>query len=384
MAVRSVVVIGAGLVGGSIAVAARAAGIAHVTLVDPDPDARGVAERRGLAHEVLATFPAEAWSTDLVVAAVPSGSVPTVLADAGTRTAEHCILTDAASLKLDLTLMVETALGGVNVDVRRYIGSHPMAGSERSGPAAADPRLFQGATWVVTPTEASDAAVLERLGGFLRGLGARVLALSPERHDELVAVVSHLPQLAASTLADVAADAAERAGQAVLAVAGGGFRDTTRIAASDPALWLDILHGNRGAVLAALGAYRDRISTLHDALADQDWAQVTAMLERSSQARRRWADKAEVTSALDLVVALDDRPGTLAAATTALGEAGINVEDLAMRHAADGARGALVLRVAEHAAPRASAALQDRGLLVHVEDGADPPTEGPGDIDVSP
>ena len=242
-----------------------------------------------------------------------------------------------------------------------------MAGSERSGPEAADPHLFDAATWVLTPTVDTDDDVLPTLSVLLRALGARVVALSPARHDELVAIVSHLPQVAASALADVAADALEETGDAVLSVAGGGFRDTTRIAASDPALWEPILRGNRTAVLGALTAYAARLERLRVAVAADDWADVTAVLTRGSAARRRLATKEIVDEVVDVVVPIDDRPGQLALAMTALGEAAVNVEDLAMRHAVEGPRrGVLLVRVAATAAVRAVEVLAERGLPAYL------------------
>lgn len=242
-----------------------------------------------------------------------------------------------------------------------------MAGSEQSGPEAADEQLFQAATWVLTPTPTTADDALRTLSTFLRRLGARVLVLSPARHDELVAVVSHLPQVVASALADVAADAVESSGEAVLAVAGGGFRDTTRIAASDPDLWLGILRGNHTAVLDALDRYRVRLDELRDALAGDDQVRLAAILTRASAARRRLVPKAVGVELVDLVVPLADRPGAIAAATTVLGEAGVNVEDLAMRHAVEGERGALVMRIAADATSRAITALAADGIHAHAD-----------------
>lgn len=243
-----------------------------------------------------------------------------------------------------------------------------MAGSEQSGPEAADGRLFQAATWVLTPTGTTADRALHDLSGFVRRLGARVVVLSPARHDELVAIVSHLPQLAASALADVAADAVASSGEAVLAVAGGGFRDTTRIAASEPDLWLGILRGNRAAVLEALDEYLGRVTDVRDALAAGDWPGVHTVLARASAARRRLVPKAVAEPLVDLVVPLTDRPGAIAAATTALGEAGVNVEDVTMRHAVEGeGRGSLVMRVAAAAADRGLTALAAGDIPAHVE-----------------
>jgi prephenate dehydrogenase len=360
-------VIGAGLVGGSIALAARAAGVGHVSLTDADPAVVRRAAALGLADEVTSDLAAAVAGAEVVIAAVPASAVADVLAAAALHATAAAILTDAASLKADLTVEVEARLTSSGLHPERFVGGHPMAGSERSGPEAADASLFQGATWVLTPTATSSDDALQALSSLLRRLGARVLVLPGDRHDELVAIVSHLPQIAASVLADVAADAVEVGGDAVLAVAGGGFRDTTRIAASDPELWLGILRGNRGAVLDALGAYRARLGELHEAIASDDAARIGAILQRASDARRRLVPKAGVTAYADLVVPLDDRPGALADVTTALGEAGVNVEDLAMRHAADGSRGALVVRVTAEVRHRAIEVLVARGLRAHLE-----------------
>ncbi|MTV26840.1 prephenate dehydrogenase/arogenate dehydrogenase family protein [Nitriliruptoraceae bacterium ZYF776] len=364
-----VAVVGGGLVGGSVAAAARAAGCAEVVLTDADPQVRARAASLGLAHRVGDDVADTVATAELVVVAVPSAVVPEVAVEVARAAPPTAVLTDVASLKGHLVPAVEAALA--DHGPQRYVGGHPMAGSERSGPDAADARLFQAATWVVTPTGRTDDAALTRLSGFLAGLGARVLALPPERHDELVAVVSHLPQLVASTLADVAAEAAATTGEALLAVAGGGFRDTTRIAASDPELWVGILRGNRDAVLEAVGALETRVGELRAALAAGEWDTVQALLARASAARRQLVSKVVPTRAVDLVVPLADRPGALATTTTVLGEAGINVEDLAMRHAADGTRGALLIRVDAAAADRAVAALAAAGTTVHVEHDVD-------------
>ncbi len=366
--VSRIAVIGAGLVGGSVASAARAAG-AHVTLTDRDADVRVRAAAAGLADVVVDDIVTAVTDAELVVAAVPAAVAPAVLAEVARHAPRSALLTDVASLKGRLVPEVEALLAAADLGPERFVGGHPMAGSERSGPEAADATLFQGATWVLTPTERTDPAALTRTSAVLRDLGARVLALEPALHDQLVAVTSHLPQVAASALADVAAETTSRLGEAVLAVAGGGFRDTTRIAASDPDLWVGILGGNRAAVLTALDALRERLDVVRGALATGEDAEVHALLQRASTARRGLVRVDGATEPIDLVVALDDRPGALAAAITALGEAGINVADLAMRHATAGDRGALLLRIDAVAHDRALAALAAVGLAAHVEPG---------------
>ncbi len=367
---RTVAIVGAGLVGGSVAAAAREAGVPRVLLTDVDADVRTRAAALGLAHEVTDDLATAVRDADLVVAAVPAGVVADVLAAAAALAPATALLTDVASLKGRYTLDVESRLRSTGQDAGRFVGGHPMAGSERSGPEAADPALFQGATWVLTPTPGTADATLQTLSGFLRRLGARVVALPPEQHDELVAIVSHLPQVVASTLAAVAADAADQAGAAVLSIAGGGFRDTTRIAASDPDLWLGILDGNRRAVLEAVDAFVERLAAVRTALDTGDRAGLHGWLARASASRRSLVPKSAGAPGfrpVDLVIALDDRPGQLARATVALGGAGVNVEDLAMRHATDGRRGALLVRVAEGDVDQALGALTGAGLHVHAD-----------------
>jgi prephenate dehydrogenase len=366
-ALPTVAVIGGGLIGGSIALAVRRGGVARVLLTDRDEAVRTRARELGLADEVVAAVPDAVAAADVVVAAIPSTAVVDVLVTAARHAPRTAILTDAASLKRVVTAEVTARLAAEDLAPGRYVGGHPMDSSERNGPEAADGTLFQGATWVLTPTDATDDAALHRLSALLRGFGARVLALPPDRHDELVAIVSHLPQVAASALADVAADVVAASGEVVLAVAGGGFRDTTRIAASDPDLWLPILSGNRTAVLQALDHYRARLDEIRAAVADDDTDALRRVLDRAARARRRLVPKEQAVEVVDLVVPLADRPGALAAAATALGTAAVNVEDVAMRHAEAGDRGVLLVRVAADAAARGHAALIAAGLTAHVE-----------------
>jgi prephenate dehydrogenase len=360
-------VVGAGLVGGSVALAARAAGVQTVRVYDADPSVRERARELDLGTEVVDSLAAAAGEAELVLVATPAHAVPDVMEELAGLVGPRTLLTDAASLKADLTLDVESRLRSSSVDEGRFVGGHPMAGSERNGPDAADGSLFQGATWILTPTGSTWDATLHTVSSFLRRLGARVLVLPPDRHDELVALVSHLPQLVASALAEVAGRAVDTTGEAVLAVAGGGFRDTTRIAASDPDLWLGILRGNRAAVLDVLDAYQDRLGEVRRALAAEDGEALRGFLGRASAARRKLVAKGEQIVAVDLVVALDDRPGALSVVTGALGEAGINIEDLAMRHATDATRGALIVRVELDSADRAVAAVRACGLAAHIE-----------------
>lgn len=369
-ALDTVAICGGGLIGASLALALVDAGHA-VRVHDRDPAVRRELEasagRAGSALVVTETWEDAARDATLLVAAVPPGAIAEVLVRGARVAHADALLTDVAGVK---TSVVDAMAATLEVDdgsAARFVGGHPMTGSERSGPQAADGALFTGATWILTPTEHSSDTALARANAFVRDVGGRALVLNPGEHDRIVGLVSHLPQLVASVLADVAAEAVGAQRDAVMAVAGPGFRDTTRIAASDPALWLDIIDGNREAVVAALEAYTERLAAVTGAVRTGDQEALEAVLERASAARRRLLPKGLDAPTRDLVVPLRDRPGEIARITGALGSAGVNIEDLAMRHASAADRGSLLLRVRADDAQRAVEVLEAtdvRGVLI--------------------
>lgn len=373
----TVAVCGGGLIGTSIALAASAAG-RPVRIHDRDPRVRVrlsevLAQRGHVEVDVSPSWEDAATGASTVVAAVPSAAVVDALAVGARVASPQALLTDVASAKQDVVAEVEIALGHA---ASRFVGGHPMAGSERNGPDAGDATLFSGATWVLTPTARTDDAALAHASDLVRDLGGRVLVLDPAVHDRLVGLVSHLPQLVASVLADIAADTVTSEHDAIMAVAGPGFRDTTRIAASDPALWIDIIGHNRAAVVASLEAYAERFATVLEAVRSEDVGTLGTLLARASEARRRLVPKAIDAATRDLVVPLRDRPGEIARITAALGSAGINIEDLSMRHATSGDRGSLLLRVRETVAVRAVDVLAAVDVAVLTLDLGDGPPEG--------
>ncbi len=358
--------------GGSFALAAsRVAGVERVLVTDRDPAIRAEAERFDLG-EVLPEATSVASAVDLVVLAVPVAQIPLVAREVLPHMPPDAVLTDMGSVKAEPVREVEALFESFGIDRDTgpfFIGGHPMAGSEREGPAAADPTLFQGATYVLTPTSRSSATALRRLGGLLRAVGARVLTVDPEAHDRLVAVISHLPQVVATTLMQHAASLAQTQ-PALLEMAGRGFRDATRIAGSNPELWMGILRQNRTATLEALDGFLTALARVRGAIEAGDWEQVGAALVGGREARALLGTKAAEEVMVDVVTLLEDRPGSLAAVTTALGNAAVNIEDVTLRHAPAGGRGALVITVAgEEAAERARAALRARGFSARLERG---------------
>ncbi|MDA8033461.1 MAG: prephenate dehydrogenase/arogenate dehydrogenase family protein [Actinomycetota bacterium] len=341
------VVVGLGLIGSSVALGLRKAGW-HVTGTDAAPERAERARQLGVV-DVLGRDP----SARLAVVATPVAAVPEAaraLLEADESGA--LVVTDVGSVKAGIVKAV---------DHPRFVGGHPMAGSEQEGPDGADPDLFVGSTWVLTPTAATAETSFSVVAGVARDLGADVVALAPDRHDELVAVVSHVPHLTAATLMALAADASEEQG-ALLRLAAGGFRDMTRIAAGDPTIWPDIFRDNASAVLGVLDALRDRLDEARRIVAEGDRQALVSLLERARHARRNLPARApRPEEVVELRVPVPDRPGVLAEVTTLLGEQGVNVRDLEIAHSVEGDRGVLVLVVDATTAAVARATLAARG-----------------------
>jgi prephenate dehydrogenase len=364
--VERVAVIGTGLVGASIGLAVRRAGLCRrVAGYDVDGGELATAVERGAVTDPARSAAEAAADADVVWLAVPVSAVESVAAEVGPAMRAGAILSDSASVK---SRVVEALQVGAPPQVH-VIGGHPMAGSAEMGAAHASAELFVGATWLLTPTTHTDPEAYRRLHGMVAALGARVIAVAPERHDLLVAVVSHLPQLAATTLMNLAADRARDEHAGLLLLAAGGFRDATRVAASNPDLWSEICAENREAIVAVLDEYRDRLETLRASLAKADDEQLRDELAAARAARRDLPRKTVPEGALvELLLAIPDRPGVLAEVTTTVGRAGVNIEDLAIEHAPEGGQGRLRLVLAgDEAAAAARRALEAQGFDVWVE-----------------
>jgi prephenate dehydrogenase len=354
-----VAVVGTGLIGTSIALAARAAG-AEVRGFDPDPAALAGAADRGALSPAGSLEAALEGATVAIVASPMDRVVEVVLACL--RANPAVVVTDAGSSKSDVVGSVGAQASPG--DAARFVGGHPMTGSERSGPGAASASLLDGTVWVLCPGEGSDPASVAVVESLVRAVGAQPLTMDAARHDRLVALVSHLPQLASTALMRVAAVRA--AGEPeLLMMAAGGFRDLTRLAASNPELWPDILLANADRVRDAIGAYVEALGQLGELLERGDREALVDVFRRSKEARLALGARpqAKVGVAI-LAVPIPDRPGVLADVTSTLGAEGINIEDLEIVHSAEGAKGTLHATVAEGSAEAAVAALAGRGYEV--------------------
>ncbi len=340
---RRAAIVGTGLVGASLGLALRDRGW-HVTGRDASADRQARAQAIG-ALDAVGDDP----DAEVVFVATPAAAVPAV---ARAALASGAVVTDVAGVKR--TVVEEVAHP-------RFVGGHPMAGSEQDGVEGADPRLFDGAVWVLTPRLDTDPAAYTLVRAVVGTLGAEVLALPPERHDELVATVSHVPHLTAAALMVLADEGAEEHA-ALLRLAAGGFRDMTRIASGNPAIWPDICAQNREAILGGLDRLASALGDLRRAVAGGDRGMLLDVLDRARTARRSLpqpAARPEELAELRLVVA--DRPGVLAEVTTVLGEHDVNIADIEIAHSLDGPGGVLVVIVPAAALARATDALAARG-----------------------
>jgi prephenate dehydrogenase len=270
--IRRLAVVGVGLLGGSVAKAARARGLARAIVgVGRDETRLADALRDGALDQATTDLRAGLLGADLVVLAAPVLAIERLLGPVAAAVGAQTLLTDVGSTKASIVRAAETLLASRPF---HFVGSHPMAGSERAGYAVARADLFQGATVIVTPTQTTTPRATKEVSAFWEGLGARVSQLDPTTHDRVVAAISHLPHLVAFALVA----GAHRFEAPALAFAARGFRDTTRVAASDPVVWQEIFHGNRDALLASVRHFRDALAEVERLVVDGDVAALQAWL----------------------------------------------------------------------------------------------------------
>jgi cyclohexadieny/prephenate dehydrogenase len=281
--IARVAIIGLGLLGGSIGLALRerAPGIA-TTGFDANPAVRKVAKERGLVGTVCET-PAEAViEADLVVLCVPVGAMRDAAAVIADALPAGAIISDVGSSKQSVLDALAEALPDHNV-----IPAHPVAGTEQSGPEAGFGTLFVNRWCILTPPADADPAAVEALSSFWAGLGATVEIMDAEHHDLVLAVTSHIPHLIAFTIVGTASDLEEVTRSEVIKYSAGGFRDFTRIAASDPVMWRDVFLNNKGAVLEMLGRFTEDLTALQRAIRSGDGETLHELFSRTRAIRRQ-------------------------------------------------------------------------------------------------
>ncbi|MER6409971.1 prephenate dehydrogenase [Streptomyces humidus] len=358
---RSALVIGTGLIGTSAALALAQRGVA-VHLADHDREQARTAAALGAGSDEEPEGP-----VDLAIVAAPPAHVAAVLAHAMRRGVARGYL-DVASVKGGPRRELE-ALG---LDLSAYIGTHPMSGREKSGPLAATGDLFEGRPWVLTPTRDTDTEVLNLALELVSHCRAVPVVMDADAHDRAVALVSHMPHLVSSMVAA----RLEHADEAAVRLCGQGIRDVTRIAASDPRMWIDILSANPGPVadlLTDVAADLEETVQALRALQSSDDAKrregaggVEDVLRRGNAGQVRVPGKHGAAPRVYEVVAvlIDDQPGQLARIFADAGQAGVNVEDVRIEHATGQQAGLVQLMVEPKSAPVLSAALRERGWAI--------------------
>jgi prephenate dehydrogenase len=349
-----VAVLGVGLIGGSVALAARERAGASVAGYDPAPGALGEAVARGALDDACDTVGAAVDGADAVFAAAPVFAVDELVTAALAGTGADCVVTDVGSTK--------RAIVAAHQDPR-FVGGHPLAGAETAGVGHARPDLFDGAVWYLTPGPRTSGELYERLHRLLVTIGARPVAIDAAAHDRMLAAVSHLPHVLANVLV---AQAAAALGGERLPATGPSFRDATRVAGAPSTIWTDIYLSNRDALIAEVDGAIERLRAVRVSLESGDGTAVTDWNEAAAADRRRLLERDLAgDETFELRVSVPNRPGVVAQIALELGDGGVNILDMALYPAEDRSSGVIALWIAgETAATRACELIAELGFPV--------------------
>ncbi|HEX5983326.1 MAG TPA: prephenate dehydrogenase/arogenate dehydrogenase family protein [Solirubrobacterales bacterium] len=357
-----IAVLGVGLIGGSIGLAARRRLEAEVVGCGRSPARLERAVELGAIDRGAGTVTEACEGADLVVCAGPVAVLPEQAREALAASGPETVVTDVGSTKGELV----EAVG----DDERFIGGHPLAGAETAGVENARADLFEGARWYLTPTERSSGLLYDRLQRTVAALGARPQAIDPKSHDRLMATVSHLPHVLANVLASEAGQSLTQDSERLPDV-GPSFRDATRVAGSNPAIWADIFASNREAVAGSVDSVVERLQEAARLIRAGDHEALAAWHAAAGEDRRRLLEgESEAGPLRELRIVVSNKPGTIAELALTLGEAGVNIEDMALHPAPDMTSGAVSLWVGgEEQARKAQDLVRGLGHTVSVVDG---------------
>lgn len=340
---EKITIIGTGLMGGSLSLALRQARAASVVAAcDSDADTLLQAGKMGVADEVFEDAQAACRGAQVVFIATPISAIGEAVAACAGSLAPGTVVSDLASTKAgvveEITAMLPDGVG--------YVGGHPMTGSEQSGVRFAVGDMFDMRYYILTPTDSTDPEDLARIHGLLTSIGARVITMDPESHDRAMATVSHVPHMLSLLLMELASREQERM-QSTYKIAAGGFRDMTRIATSNPDMWMDIARENRSFIIERLEEYGQSLDWLLGVLRDEDDEALRTMFADARAAREELQAKSGIAPAELYSVSLPvrDEPGVISRITTAVGAIGINIEDISITHPLEGETGILALKV---------------------------------------
>lgn len=359
-----IAVLGVGLIGGSIGLAARRRLDAEVVGCGRSPERLRRAVELGAIDRAAGSLAEACEGADLVFCCAPVAALPEQAREALAAAGPETVVTDVGSTKGELV----AALGGDE----RFIGGHPLAGAETAGVENAREDLFEGARWYLTPTERSSGLLYDRLQRAISALGARPQAIDPASHDRLMATVSHMPHVLANALASEGAESLTQDTERLPDV-GPSFRDATRVAGSNPAIWADIFASNREAVADSVDSVAERLRQAAELIRGGDREALAAWHAAAGDDRRRLLEaESEAGPLRELRIVVANRPGTIAELALALGEAGVNIEDMALHPAPDMTSGAVSLWVAgDEQAAKAEQLVRQLGHTASVLDAPD-------------
>ncbi|MGN6202702.1 MAG: prephenate dehydrogenase/arogenate dehydrogenase family protein [Solirubrobacterales bacterium] len=354
-----IAVLGVGLIGGSIGLAARRRLEAEVVGCGRSPERLARAVELGAIDRAASSLAEACGGADVVFCCAPVATLPQQAREALAASGPETVVTDVGSTKGELV----EAVGGDE----RFIGGHPLAGAETAGVENAREDLFEGARWYLTPTEQTSGLLYDRLQRTLSALGARPQAIDPEGHDRLMAAISHLPHVLANVLACEAADSLTQDTERLPDV-GPSFRDMTRVAGSNPMIWADIFATNREAVARSVDSVGERLRHAAQLIREGDREALASWHAEAGESRQRLLEAESAAGPLrELRIVVANKPGTIAELALALGEAGVNIEDMALHPAPDMTSGAVSLWVAgDEQAGKAEQLVRDLGHTVTV------------------
>ena len=354
-----IAVLGTGLIGGSIGLAARErVSASEVTGYDCDRAAAPTARERGALDAVAGSVGEAVAGASACFCCAPVGALPELVRDALAAAPADCVVTDVGSTKRVIAAAS---------DDERFVPGHPVAGAETAGIEHARADLFEGATWYLTPRERASGLLYERLHRLVGALGAHPVAIDPDAHDRLLAAVSHLPHVIANVLVTRVAGLAAGSEGGVPRV-GPSFRDATRVAGANPGVWTDIYASNASAIASEIDAAVDALHEVADSLRSGDASAIAAWSDAARSDRARVLEAELVGGpARELRITVPNRPGIVAQVALALGRAGVNIADMALAPAADMSSGSMTLWVAgDETAQRARELIEELGFPVEV------------------
>ncbi|MDI9413597.1 MAG: prephenate dehydrogenase [Bacillota bacterium] len=334
---QEIVIIGLGLMGGSLALALRKSGYSgRIIGCDLEKDTLLEAFRMGMIDAYFQDPKSAVKNADLVILAVPVGYYAELFSEIASAVKQEVIVTDLGSVKS----YVEETAKEFFFDKIQFVGGHPMAGSEKGGIHAASPTLYENAYYFITPTPDTREETVEALENLVRNIGAFPVIVSAKEHDQIVAKISHLPHLVAVVLTNLLG---REENVSCLPFVGGGFRDTTRIAAGNPDMWKDIFFYNKEEILLGIEDLQDILSEFGTLLSDGEEEHLLTTLEEAKVTRERvpHTGKDYIPQIFDLIIDVHDRPGALGDLTKLIGSAGLSIKQIEILHAREGEKGAI-------------------------------------------